>query len=179
MTIIVPYQYYHRQTDADTILSQLDLYELHYIAAAAHSIFYSTGEGITGNRNLEFWDEIWDYALPAGYYEYGSDFEKMVLSNEHHLREYALGLVNHYRNVIYNAVIRHFQFYNWVAMQGARVFPGSTYALIVFGNHNHEFFDRYCVPPASSIPIGADCRSKCTFHDRPDTSPYHLTTKRN
>jgi hypothetical protein len=178
LTIIVGHIQFHRDSYIDGILQRLALSDQHLIAAAAHSLLYSTPTGILGEWNNDYFNELWDYALPSSFYEYGDSFEKLVILNEEHIRSYASWLLLQYQNYLFSAFHSHYGFYDEIAKQGGYVFSGTNYSLITFGNHNDEYFDRYCTYTVDALPIRPGDNVKVTNNNGHAPLPYYVTRER-
>lgn len=149
LTIIVGHMQFGRSAEIDEILQQMGIVEHYLITAALHSVLYSSKVGLLGEWNNSYFDEMWDYALPYTIYEYGSDFEKMLLSNEHRIKEYAKWLYLQYQNYLFSSMHSRADFYSQLIKHRCDVYLGYGYTLISFGNLNHEYFDRY-----STLTVG-------------------------
>lgn len=149
LTIIIGHLQFGRSVYLDEILEQMGLVEHYFITAALHSVLYSSKIGLLGEWNNSYFDEMWDYALPYAIYEYGSDFDKMLISNEHHIKAYAKSLYLYYQNYLFSAMHSRANFYSQLIINRCDVYLGHGYSLISFGNLNHEYFDRY-----STITVG-------------------------
>ena len=180
LTIIIPHVKYGRSAEVDEILLRLGLYEHYLIAAAAHSVLYSDKRyGMLSEWNNDYFEYLWEYALPSSFYEYGSDFEKHVLVNERDIYSYARWLLLLYQNLMFSAMNEFSAYYNYIAQQGGCVFLGTKNSLNVFGYHKHEYFDRYCSGSISSLPIGKDSRITGATVYGPAQYPYYITRKSN
>lgn len=177
LTIIVNHHQFNRQPAIDEILHQLGIYENHLIAAAMHSLMYSTPVGLLGEWYSNYFDELWEYAVPASVYEFGSDFEKMLAYNEHTILDYAKWLFLQYQNYLFSSMHGYADFYNHVAKQRGYVFLGTNFSLITFGNISNEYFTRYSSISSSPIPIEQPSRFKLANPVDPTTLPYYIVGK--